>query len=801
MEKRMNILDDFVERQRALWPMADKHFEALARVRTKTLILGEETVRVQFNPDRIISSNAKTDKASVSKRPCFLCPEHRFPGQIFLPVITDEARCYDILLNPFPIFPQHLVIALSEHRDQGVPDRLPDLLFLTRFFDGYTFFYNGPSSGASAPDHHHFQACPEHLMPIEERVRSHKGAGKLLARQGDATMYHHEGFYRGIFVIEYPLTASAGGDATLSGAGSALSGNSAGADVVRLFRRLMAKLPVEEGESEPRINLVSFKDGSRAYLVVILRKCHRSHHFYSTGEDHLLMSPGCADMAGYFVTPMAEDFEKLNDRLLAEMVDEITVPPALEKQVLEAFERESSQLSIGILSAPTIRFDLQDGRVRTATYQDGKIAYEGHTHDRLFFEAPDARTVGSDAPAPDAQAPGLEKGTYPFLPPFFTLYDVTIGKQFHWEQNERQTFAGRLEIIVEDGQLTAVGHLPIEDYLLSVIASEMSAEAPLELLKAHAVISRSWVLRMKQGLSSSEGGTLRADLPWERDYEKWYGGGSHRHYDVCADDHCQRYQGLTRLQGTASPEGTASSEGAGMTALEKVRLAVSQTAGQVLCGVQPANRPDAGYEICDARFYKCCGGHTELFSTCWEEEDKPYLASVEDPYCAQATPEILSQVLNDYDVATRDWYQWEERYSREEISRLIAQKSGYNIGRLQYIKPLETGPSGRHKRIALCGDKRSLIVGKELEIRRLLSPSHLKSSAFEVTYEDAAGKPVELKIDEEGNLQTDWSRLVLRGKGWGHGVGLCQIGAAVMASRGFDYKQILAFYYPGSNLM
>ncbi|MBP5539370.1 MAG: SpoIID/LytB domain-containing protein, partial [Bacteroidales bacterium] len=323
-----------------------------------------------------------------------------------------------------------------------------------------------------------------------------------------------------------------------------------------------------------------------------------------------------------------------------------------------------------------------------------------------------------------------------------------------------------------------------EDYLLSVIASEMSAEAPLELLKAHAVISRSWVLRMKQGLSSSEGGALRADLPWERDYEKWYGGGSHRFYDVCADDHCQRYQGLTRLQGTA---------------LEKARLAVSRTAGQVL--VQPDNRPDTECVICDTRFYKCCGGRTELFSTCWEEEDKPYLASVEDPYCAQATSEILAQVLNDYDVATRDWYQWEERCSREEISRLIAQKSGYDIGTLHYIKPLETGPSGRHKRIALCGDKRSLIVGKELEIRRLLSPSHLKSSAFEVSYEDAAGRPVELKIDEEGNLQTDWSRLVLRGKGWGHGVGLCQIGAAVMASQGFDYKQILAFYYPGSQLM
>lgn len=750
----MNILDDFVKRQRELWPMADKNFDALERVRTKTLRLGDTEVSVQFNPDRIISSNARTDKESLSKRPCFLCPEHRFPEQIFLPVITDSARSYDILLNPFPIFPRHLVIALSEHREQGVLERLPDLLFLTRFFDGYSFFYNGPSSGASAPDHHHFQACPEKRMPIENRVREGRGVSVPVARHADACLYHHKEFYRGIFVIEYPLGAAA--------------------DVQPLFRRLMAKLPVEAGESEPRINLISFKDDKKAYLVIVLRKCHRSHHFYSTGADHLLMSPGCGDMAGCFVTPMQEDFEKLNESLLAEMMDEITVPAELEARLLASFAREGKQLCVGILSAPTIRFELPDGRVRTASYRDGQIEYEGRMHGRLCFEA-DAGVSSGDA----------------FLPPFFALHEVVIGKGFHWEKKERQVFAGSLEILVEGDCLTAVNHLPVEDYLLSVIASEMSADAPLELLKAHAVISRSWVLRLKQGLSSSGGENLRADLPWERDYERWYGGGSHLLYDVCADDHCQRYQGLTRVL-----KGEWPSPSPCVKVSENVRRAVAETAGQILC----ADRSDGGEEICDTRFYKCCGGRTELFSTCWEERDKPYLVSREDPYCAQAGPEILSRVLNDYDVATRDWYRWEERYPRTEISRLIAEKSGYDIGILQYVKPLESGPSGRLKRVALCGDKRSLIVGKELEIRRLLSPSHLKSSAFDCLYCDGEGRPVTLAISPEGRLDTDWSTLVLRGRGWGHGVGLCQIGAAVMASQGFDYRQILAFYYPESRL-
>ena len=739
----MNILDDFIQRQRALWPMADKNFSALERVRTKTLHLGDFEVRVQFNPDRIISSNAKTDKASVSKRPCFLCPEHRFPEQIFLPVITPDAHTYDILLNPFPIFPRHLVIALSEHSDQGIAGRLKDLLFLARFFDGYTFFYNGPSSGASAPDHHHFQAAPQDLMPIEKLIKARQGRWEELARRGDARLYLHRGFYRGVFIINSGTEDEA----------------------AALFDGLMARLPMEKGEGEPRVNLVAFREGEGVTLVVIARRCHRSHHFYSTEADHLLMSPGCADMAGCFVTPMPEDFDKLDDALLAEMVDEITLPAALEQDIVRSYAREKEILRVGILTAPVIRFELPDGRIRTATLRDGQVACDGRLSPSLLFEAPDRREDG-------------------FLPPFFQLHDVVIGIGFHWEQKETQCFAGSLEIIVEGDALTAVNRIPVEDYLLSVISSEMSAAAPLEFLKAHAVISRSWVLNVKQGRTSQGCERWRADLPWEKDYEKWYGGGSHRLYDVCADDHCQRYQGLTR-------SGAALTAASVSAIAENVRRAVRETAGQVL-----TFRGD----ICDARFYKCCGGRTEVFSTAWEDEDKPYLLSKEDPYCREATPAVLSQVLNDYDEATRDWYDWEEVCPRDELSRRICEKSGYDIGTLQTIRLLEKGESGRWKRIALCGDRMSLIVGKELEIRRLLSASHLKSSAFTLEYLDGQGRSMALQTTEDGRLLTPWASLRLKGKGWGHGVGLCQIGAAVMAGKGFGYRQILDFYYPGSEL-
>jgi hypothetical protein len=320
-EKSAFLLDDFVQRQRSLWPMADRNFTLLEKARTKELPLGDFQVRVQYNPDRIISTDARTDKASLAKRPCFLCPAHRFPEQIFLPVITREGVFYHILLNPFPIFPRHLVVALAEHEEQGVAERLEDLLFMCDFFPGYSFYYNGPVSGASAPDHHHFQAVPERLMPLENLVRNREGGYKKLAATSHAALYAHEGFYRGIYVIESSSTEQAD----------------------ELFHALLDKLPVEPGESEPRINVIAYYDRTeevgRYVVIVVLRKCHRSHHYFSQGADHLMMSPGCADMAGYFVTPHGEDFEKLDAVLLAEMVDEITVSEELVQQIEQKFKQ------------------------------------------------------------------------------------------------------------------------------------------------------------------------------------------------------------------------------------------------------------------------------------------------------------------------------------------------------------------------------------------------------------------------------------------------------------------------------
>ena len=332
----------------------------------------------------------------------------------------------------------------------------------------------------------------------------------------------------------------------------------------------------------------------------------------------------------------------------------------------------------------------------------------------------------------------------------FTLKNVTIGIGFHWERKEEQTFCGALELMPEEGMLIAVNVLPVETYLASVISSEMSANASLELLKAHAVISRSWLLAMmtnaRTGKSFHE--QLSADT-----VIRWYDSEAHRGFDVCADDHCQRYQGITRQ---TTP---------------RVVDAIGATRGLVLT-----------YEgkICDARFSKCCGGMTEVFESCWEQVRHPYLVAKPDPYCHTSDIRVLSQVLNNYDQETADFYQWTVRYTADELSELICRKSGIDFGRIHSLVPLQRGPSGRIVTLRIVGEKRAVTVGKELEIRKWLSESHLYSSAFTV------------EQTPEG--------FILHGKGWGHGVGLCQIGAAVMGEQGIPYQEILSFYYPGAEL-
>ena len=440
------------------------------------------------------------------------------------------------------------------------------------------------------------------------------------------------------------------------------------------------------------------------------------------------------------------------------------------------------QITVGILSGKEIEFSFpvkfnssvgtEISGTQKVIYQDRKIHWQGKEYNELSF------TPQQGAPA------------------FFELKDVTIGINFHWERKEVQKFKGELKIIIEGEQLTAINVISIEEYLTSVISSEMSATASLELLKAHAVISRSWLVNKLRVENEELRVTLQPDSAahsqlfiLNSQLIKWYDHEAHRNFDVCADDHCQRYQGITRA---STPQ-----------AIE----AISATRGEVLM-----------YKgaICDARFSKCCGGAFEEFQNCWENVKHPYLigqrdCKIEDQlpdltieteadkwirtspvaFCHTQDKKILSQVLNNYDQETTDFYRWKVCYSQQELSTLIHQRSGIDFGQILDLIPIERGTSGRLVRLKIVGTLRTLIIGKELEIRRTLSTSHLYSSAFVIDKE----------YEEKGHKKDkNPSRFILTGAGWGHGVGLCQIGAAVMGEQGYKYEEILSHYYPGSTL-
>lgn len=395
---------------------------------------------------------------------------------------------------------------------------------------------------------------------------------------------------------------------------------------------------------------------------------------------------------------------------------------------------------------------------------DGKILFNGQISDELIFEADD----------PHHNAFGLK--------------NVIIGVQFHWERKEDQHFLGNLKFIVENGSLSAINIVSLEDYLTSVISSEMSATSSEELLKAHAVISRSWLLAQIDKIRSLESTGTGYQTSFETPTEivRWYDRENHARFDVCADDHCQRYQGITR-QST-----------------ELVKKVIRETWGEVLLH-------DGA--ICDARFSKCCGGVMETFENVWEPKAHPYLQAKPDytegsplpdltieenaeewirtsppAFCNTQDVTVLRQVLNDYDRETADFYRWTITYSQEELSTLIRQRSGIDFGEIIALQPLERGTSGRIIRLKIIGTERVMTIGKELEIRRTLSKSHLYSSAVVVDTRDE---------DENGIPQT----FILTGAGWGHGVGLCQIGAAIMADKGYNYQQILTHYFPESEII
>ena len=433
--------------------------------------------------------------------------------------------------------------------------------------------------------------------------------------------------------------------------------------------------------------------------------------------------------------------------------------------------KEEPIVSVGIVSASKLCFSLnapytvcglQRCGKQVVELSEGRILWENTLYDELLFEPTDAQSS-------------------------FTLEDVTIGVNFHWERKEAQTFLGKLRFIVEDNNICAINELPVETYLTSVISSEMRATSSLELLKAHAVISRSWLLAQMEQRKAENNNVEKQPSFFKTDEEivRWYDREDHKRFDVCADDHCQRYQGITKA------------------ANKHVVEAIQQTAGEILT---------SHGEICDARYSKCCGGAVEEFQYCWENIKKPYLQALPDTlpdstplpdltdeavarqwilsspdaFCNTTDQKVLSQVLNDFDQETTDFYRWSQTYSQAEIKQLLEEKLEVQFGDIIDLIPLSRGKSGRIYRLKIVGKEHTLIIGKELEIRRALSKSHLYSSAFIVE-----------KADIKDSVP---QKFIIKGAGWGHGVGLCQIGAAMMGKQGYRYEEILLHYYKGAEI-
>lgn len=687
----MKELNKFIKDQLSVWQLASSNFRALKTAPSREVDVFGLKCRIQYNPRRVISSTADTSPAAIASRKCFLCADNRPKEQFHLGFEGRKGRNYHIQINPYPIFRGHLVIVRDEHIPQEIWHHFPDMLDFAARYKDYLVFYNGPSSGASAPDHLHFQAIPKHNLPLEDVVDEFLDhPGEPLATVKDASLYKFDGYARGVFALKATTSKS----------------------LAKLFYRLLDCTDRGKGEEEPMFNLYAYVKNGEYRTIVVMRSAKRSHHFYSEGADHLTISPGAADIAGLFVAPFREDYDKADTALLEELLSEVCISEDEQNMIVWRLTRHQEKISVGLLSAKEIRFEIiSDGAgPQTVKWHDGRISYNGMLYDELCFDSMTLSTLFAEAS--------------------FILYDVVIGIDFHWQQKRTFKYAGGLKFIVEGDRITAVNCIGMEDYLMSVISSEMKSSASIELLKAHAVISRSW---------------LKARL---KDHK-----AGHEHFDVCADDHCQRYQGLTMAVG------------------DDVCRAIDRTWGQVL---------EYGGDICDTRYSKCCGGRTELFSTCWEDVDLPYLQSVEDPFCDCENSSILSQVLNDYDLHTADFHDWTVQYTTDELSELVRTRTGIDFGTIVALEAVERGPSGRIKYLRITGTLREEVIGKELAIRKALSSSHLKSSAFEI------------EKSPDG--------FVLKGRGWGHGVGLCQIGAAAMAAQGYDYRQILSHYYVGAEI-
>ena len=774
LQGKADIMEDssisrFFNRQLEMWEDARHRFRDLKHVEVRQL---SDQLKVQFNPARIVSTGAKIDKHTLGERPCFLCERNR-PKEQMTKQIDDH---FQLLVNPFPILPVHFTIPATKHQPQSIYRHYGEMHRLLSLHSELMVFYNGPKCGASAPDHLHFQAGTSGVLPLQTNwQRLSRNLTDVISLNDEEKISVLRDFLVPAFVI---ISKSEDSDE-------------------ELFHRLYRSMPMRGDESEPMMNIIAWRKGDEFISVVIPREKHRPDAYFAESEAQMMVSPGALDMAGLIITPREEDFSKINldkaTALLREcgistekmeaIVSNLKASAATAHEhplQLLADKGKQPNVNVGIVSGQKIHFSLNKpylakGEMVTGeqevAFSEGGILWNGNQYSSLTFHPQSA----------DAS---------------FSLSDVTIGVNFHWERKETQTFLGTLHFVVESDKICAINELPVERYLESVISSEMSATSSLELLKAHAVISRSWLLaQMKKRREVAESGNNFFSFVKKDDrLIRWYDREDHTIFDVCADDHCQRYQGITK---ETSPH---------------VAEAIRQTKGQILMD---------GDDICDARFSKCCGGVTEEFQYCWEDTPKNYLSSVRDiiqgvksvgsaapaplpslqdeaaadawirsnppAFCNTTDKKILSQVLNDYDQETADFYRWKVTLTQEKLKQLLDEKLKMNFGDILDLQAEERGKSGRISKLRIVGTEKTFVIGKELEIRRALSDTHLYSSAFVVDRCD---------IDEKGVPQ----RFDIIGAGWGHGVGLCQIGAAVMGEEGFDYDAILLHYYQGAEI-
>ena len=768
LQGKADIMEDssisrFFNRQLEKWDDARHRFRDLKHVETKKL---SEEVRLQFNPARIVSTGAKIDKKTLGERPCFLCDKNRPKEQMSQQI--DER--FHLLVNPFPILPVHFTIPARKHQPQAIYKNYGEMHRFLSLHSELMVFYNGPKCGASAPDHLHFQAGTSGILPLQANwQRLSRNLTDIISLNDEEKIAVVRDFIVPAFVI---ISKSEESDETL-------------------FHRLYKSMPMRGDETEPMMNIIAWRKEDEYISVVIPREKHRPEAYFAEGDAQVMVSPGALDMSGLIITPREEDFHKLTEESATTILQECGISTEKMNSIVTKLKTSKEaetgaetatlynngkqpNVTVGIVSGQKIHFSLNKPYLakgetvmgeQVVEFSEGGVLWNGNQYSKLTFHPQSA----------DAS---------------FSLSDVTIGVNFHWERKETQTFLGTLRFVVEADKICAINELPVEKYLESVISSEMSATSSLELLKAHAVISRSWLLAQmkKRREVAASGNNFFSFVKKDDMLIRWYDREDHTIFDVCADDHCQRYQGITK---ETSPH---------------VAEAIRQTLGQVLLD---------GEDICDARFSKCCGGETEEFQYCWEDTPKSYLTAVRDlvlgvkneeysslqdeataerwirsnppAFCNTTDKKILSQELNDYDQETADFYRWKVTYSQEKLQQLFEEKLKMNFGAILDMKAVERGKSGRISKLQIIGTEKTFTIGKELEIRRALSDTHLYSSAFVVDKYDK---------DEQGVPQ----RFEIIGAGWGHGVGLCQIGAAVMGEQGYAYNDILLHYYQGAEI-